>query len=114
MALSPGGSVTGRTGQHSGGVVRLAHGGEARSRPFGRGRGCNWFVARPEGRRWHGEPGRSGSAGHGITLPDCVVRTTTVCCAGAGTVVTTVIGLGALALMTMAPGGGDCPGASWM
>ena len=58
-------------------------------------------------------PRRPFDADHGITLPDWVVRTTTVRWAGAGTLVTIVIGLGALASMTVAPGGGVCPGVSW-
>src|ERR1039457_4557451 len=69
---------------------------------------------RRPGLAWRaGGPHQPVGGDHGITLPDCVVRTTTVCCAGAGTLVTIVIGLGALASVTVAPGGGDCPAASW-
>jgi hypothetical protein len=48
-----------------------------------------------------------------MIFPDCVVRTTTVCWGGAGTVVTIVIGFGALASITVAPAGAACPAASW-
>ena len=49
---------------------------------------------------------------HGTTLPDWVVVMVTGACDAAGTVTTTVTGVGADAEMTVAPGGAVWPAAS--